>query len=462
MQARSFGRWSRPRGAETPWPRLALLVTLLGLLGTTGCATYSDRMLEATQAADAGDYEKSLDLVEKAAKLDGDGGMPDKWKSETALGVLERATLLQALDRAKESERNFQAADKELEYLDLSGDAAGTIGKWAFSDSSGKYSASAAEKLSLNSFNMLNYLSTGDLSGARVEARRFTVMRTYLENYDSEHVYGTMGAYLAGFVMEKRGEYSSAMRYYDEALAGRQLSSLEAPVVAMAKETTYRGPNVKKLLASTKPALGSPDDGELLVVVSVGRVPHKVPERIPIGMAVGLAGSFIVGDIAVLGYTAGKFVVFPGLVDTPSSIKDPALRIGERLVPLELLSHVGGEIRQEYERLKPRIIGAAISRMIVRAAAAEAVRAGTRAGTDNAALGMLAAVATELTLVAMDKPDTRSWMFLPDRVYAYRARVPAGTHRVQVQLGTGSTGLYVREVDVEKGGFAVVVVTAPR
>ena len=75
-----------------------------------------------------------------------------------------------------------------------------------------KYSASPTEKLSLNSYNMLNYLADGDLAGARVEARRFTVMRTYLEDYDDKHVYGTLGSYLAGFTMEKLGEASSAMR----------------------------------------------------------------------------------------------------------------------------------------------------------------------------------------------------------------------------------------------------------
>jgi hypothetical protein len=462
VEARQTERSSRRRGAFAPWPRVALLLAVLGLLGTTGCATYSDRMLDATKSADAGDFAKSIELVEKAAKLDSDGSMPDKWKSETALAVLERATLLQALGETAKSQRNFQAADKELEFLDLAGDTVGNIAKYTFSDSAAKYSASPAEKLSLNSFNMLNYLSEGNLSGARVEARRFTVMRTYLNDYDGKHVYGTMGAYLAGFTMEKLGELSSAMRYYDEALGERRLSTLEVPVVSLAELTTYRGRNINSLLAKTNAKPASKEEGEILVMVNVGRVPHKVPERMPIGLAVGVAGAFIAGDIAVLGYTAGKFVVFPSLADSPSGIKDPALRIDEALVPLELISHIGGEIRREYEKIKPQIIGAAISRMIVRAAAAEAVRAGTRAGTDNAAAAMVAALFTELTLTALDKPDTRSWMFLPNRVFAYRARVQPGTHQIQVQLGTGSTGLYTREVDVQAGGYATVVVTAPR
>ena len=52
---------------------------------------------------------------------------------------------------------------------------------------------------------------------------------------------------------------------------------------------------------------------ELLVVLSLGRVPHKEPRRIPVGAAVGIAGTLASGNVDWLKYGAGKVVVYPEL-----------------------------------------------------------------------------------------------------------------------------------------------------
>src|SRR5690606_31559468 len=99
-------------------------------------------------------------------------------------------------------------AEKQLELLDISRDGAGQLGKYVFSDSATKYHAPPSEKLVLNAYNLLNYLMRGDLSGARVEAKRFTVMHEYLTSHDQEreegegdvvHPHGAFGSWLAGF-----------------------------------------------------------------------------------------------------------------------------------------------------------------------------------------------------------------------------------------------------------------------
>ncbi len=216
---------------------------------------------------------------------------------------------------------------------------------------------------------------------------------------------------------------------------------------------------------ASAPMPGAPT--EILVVAKTGRVPFKVPERIPIGAAIGLAGAYVTGNTKLLEYGMFKVVVYPELVKANNLFVDAELRVDGKLVPMDEASDLGGEIIAEYEAIKPKIIGAALSRMIVRAAAAEGARAGGKAasGDSGAAglVGFLAAAAIEGTMVALDKPDTRSWSTLPDKVHIGRAVVPPGAHSVEVTVfGPGGKERHTTELEVAEGGFAVVDVTTLR
>ena len=70
------------------------------------------------------------------------------------------------------------------------------------------------------------------------------------------------------------------------------------------------------------------------------------------------------------------------------------------------VADIAHEVTREYELLRPRIIGAALSRMIVRAAAAEGVRAAS--SNQSNAVSSLLAVLVEGALVALDQPHTRA------------------------------------------------------
>ena len=78
----------------------------------------------------------------------------------------------------------------------------------------------------------------------------------------------TLGAYLAGFVFERRGEGDRALRYYDEALASGPLASLDAPISRLARSNPYRGTRLADVLARQKGAPGETiPPTELLVVL---------------------------------------------------------------------------------------------------------------------------------------------------------------------------------------------------
>jgi hypothetical protein len=158
-----------------------------------------------------------------------------------------------------------------------------------------------------------------------------------------------------------------------------------------------------------------------------------------------------------------KALVYPELVDSPSVYEKAKLRIDERSASMDLASDLDAEIRREYEALKPKIIGAAISRMIVRAAVAEGARqAGQEAGGAGGIVGLLAALLAEGAMVAVDKPDTRSWESMPRWVYVYQQSIAPGQHLVTVDLQGAESTSRQFAVDIPADGFAAVILTAPR
>jgi len=454
-------------------PRAGLAAFSLSLALATGCATYSDRTRDARGAAQRGDLPGAEKQVNKLLGTRTSKDMPTKWKKDTALALLERGMILHAAGAYKLSARDLSVAEKQLELLDIARDGAGQLGKYVFSDSATKYKAPPSEKLVLNAYNLLNYLLQGDLSGARVEAKRFTVMHEYLTSYDRQGrpegegdvvlPHGAFGSWLAGFVYERLGEHESALRYYDEALQARPFGTLVGPVQRLSALAGYRTPRIDAVLGGMSyEAAAAP--AELLVVVSVGRVPLKEARRMPIGAAVGLAHAYVTGDSRVLERSALKMVVYPELVASGALFETAEVRVDGQPVGLEIASDIQTEVITEYEQMKPKIIGAAISRLIVRAAVAEGARAaGNSSEKGGAIIGLLAALAAEGALLAADRPDTRSWTLLPGLVLVARVPVQPGPHAVTIAAsGRGGSETRKYDVDLPAGGYVVLDVTTLR
>jgi len=433
--------------------------------GLTGCATYTDQTKRMRDKATSGDYDGGLKEVNGLLKVEQADELPSEWNPNDALLLLERGSVLMAQDMHEPSAKNFQAADDQLEWLDIANDTAGNIGKYVFSDSATKYKATPTEKLALNEFNMMNYLALGNLQGAQVEARRFTVMRSYLNEMDKDYVFGVAGSYLSGFLFEQLGDYNRALRYYDEALQKKTFITLEEPLARLSKKGTYRGNNLDAYLNKLSSDLktGLPPEkgtGEILIIGNVGRVPYKIPHREPIGAVIGIYGAFITGDPDVLTRSVFKTVIYPELVQPENRFIDGAVEIDGNVVQGELLSDLSADIEKEYETLKPKIIGAAISRLIARAVAAEVTR--KQAGKKSKLLGEIAALTVEGALVAADRPDTRSWTLLPGYAYVVRERVNAGNHTVEIGMKGKEHLIRKFDVEVPENGFVVIVVTTLR
>jgi hypothetical protein len=120
------------------------------------------------------------------------------------------------------------------------------------------------------------------------------------------------------------------------------------------------------------------------------------------------------------------WINYPELGKPHGAYDNPSVSLDADWVQLEGALAVDYEAKRAWDDAKGPIMAAAITRMITRIVAGEALRQSTKDST----LGALLSLGTQATLTAADTPDTRSWATLPARVAVGRMRVPPGKHRV--------------------------------
>lgn len=427
-------------------PALAALVFLAAsMLGATGCKTFSDHTRATRTALDANDLEVALRASNKALDVRRAEALPDTLGKNDALLLLDRAMVLQALQQYELSRRDFQIADKALETLDFSRSTADEIVRYMFSDSAGPYKARPYEKLMINTMNMINYLAPANLEGARVEARRFSVMREYLlgaEGVDENHAKraGIPGSYIAGYAFEKSGEPDAALRYYDEVLQATAAPSLTAPIRRLARISGYRTPRLESAVKNAGSDPSTQDDSsEVLIVISYGRVPPLVAKRVPIGLALTVAAAFLppsavrqANRLAAQGLVT--WVNYPELASSAQQYREPSVRIDGQAHRSEVIADVDAVARRAWEVGRGRVMAAAVTRMLTRAAIGAGTGVAVGKATGESGLGVLASMIAQASMVAADKPDTRSWATLPARIAVVRTHLPPGKHTIEVTV----------------------------
>jgi hypothetical protein len=417
-------------------------------------------------ALDVGNPKEAIRLLNETMEVPTDTDLPADMGGGRALYVLDRGSVQQSMSQFARSRHDYEAADKAIDMLDLAHDAKDTIGEYVFSGSSGRYQAPPYEKLLVNTLDMLNYLELRDLNGARVEARRLAVMQRYVadELQERDNPVLGLGGFLAGLTFEQSGGADEALRWYDQALAFTGFRALQDPVRRLLAAGQYRSPRLRALEGAGSPpppSLDATGEGEIVFVVGYGRVPHKIPQRLPIGLALTYAAGAIepynverANRLAAQGLVT--WVNFPTLGPEQGGYTVPSCTLDGGFVQLEEAVDVTRQVRAEWKRIEGKIVASAITRMVARYAAGSL--AGAAAGK-NGLVGALLSLGTQATLAALDTPDTRSWETLPARVAIARVRVPAGKHKVRVD----ARGVVrAEEIDVEKGGWAVVSLMALR
>ncbi len=441
--------------------RLAVSGLLLGGLVLGGCASYSEGTIAARTALDAGKPAEALKVYNEKLDVETEKDLPKNIGGDNTLLILDRSMILQQLEQYPLSSRDLQVADKQIEVLDFDRGTIDDIGKYLFSDSTGPYKAPFYEKLLINTQNMLNYLQAGDLNGARIEARRLAVMQSFIADHEGAGASLTgPGSYLAGFIFERSGQPEEALRYYDEALQFGNFASLTPVIARLAARSGYRTPRITKLLdAEGGPAKAEPDEAELLIIVNYGRVPEKLAERVPHGLALTYASMFIspsqaakANELAAQGLVT--WVNYPKLAKN-RPVAPASLLIDGKPQLLEVALEVDNEAQKAWDAVRGTLIASAITRMIARVLAGQA----TKEIAGGSTLGVLLSLGAQATLTATDVPDTRSWSTLPARIAIGRVQLPPGKYQVDL-----SASGYTRKalVELQPGGFSVVSLTALR
>jgi len=458
------------------------LAAALLALGLSACASHSDKTKPVRTALDAGNDKQALALINEDLEVKTAKDLPEKTDGDNALLLLDRAMVLQALQQYDLSSRDLQTSDKQIEVLDLSRNAMDEIGRYLFSDSSGRYKAPAYEKLMINTMNMVNYLTRGDLNGARIEARRLAVMQQFLERSEGKgRNLLSLGSYLAGFTFEKSGKPDEALRYYDEALQYGKFRSLAEPIRRLATQSSYRTSRIEAVLAATPAAGPAPakppsaadaqaelaaedDSGELLVIVGYGRVQPKIAKRIPIGLALTYASMFMspanyqqANRLAAQGLVT--WINYPELGKARVGWIDPQLSVDRSPQALDGVLAVDLEAQRAWEDAKGAVIASAITRMVTRIVAGTAAGYAAGKASNNDLVGALVSLGTQATLTAVDTPDTRSWETLPARIAIGRFRLRPGTHDVAIS----ANGRHLNtKVALTPKGFTTTTLTVLR
>lgn len=437
-------------------------VVLVSALLLVGCG-HSAKTANMRTALDAGNPKAAINELNELLDVKSEKELPSDIKGDPALFVLDRGSVQQSMTHWDLSKQDFEAADKAIDMLDLAHNAGDSIGEYVFSSDAGKYQAPPYEKLMINTLDMLNYLEQKDLNGAKVEARRLAIMQKYYRdtlNQKNNPVLG-LGSLLAGFAFEKSGESEEAMRYYDEALQFSGLESNAEAVAKLASVTQYKSPRIKAASDKFPGAKMNDDDCEVLFVIGYGRVPHKIAERIPIGLALTLFADDIqprdreaANKLALQGLVT--WINFPTLGKSQGAYSVPQAKLDNGFLQLEEAVNVEAQVRTEWKKIEGKIIVSAITRMVARVLVGQGIQ--TAAGRNNV-VGLVASLGAQATLTALDTPDTRSWETLPARVAVARVRVPAGRHQISLDVrGYRRT----QEINVQKGGWQVISLMALR
>lgn len=417
----------------------SVVLALLTLLTLSGCSTgHSGRTRAMRSALDEGNPRRALDVLNRELRVRTDADLPRSMQNDNAVLVLDRATIQQSIGQIANSQRDYEAADKAVDVLDLAHGTPDVIAKYLFSDSAGRYVAPPHEKLLVNILNLVNYLETNDLSGARIEARRMSVMARYLRDQEQDPTAAlAFGSRLAGFAYEKSGNPEEASRYYDDAhLSPSSTGTAEA------------------------------EAGELLVLVGWGRVPHRIAEHVPVGRALTRAAPFLgIEDQATANRLAAQGLVtwvnYPTLAPDVPLGKDPSILVDGHAASLEAVLDVTAEVRGDWQRIEGAVMAAALSRTMTRAAIGGAIDGIGHTSEDKDVQGgaALLSLIVQISMVAADVPDTRSWETLPARLGVARVRVAPGKHRVVLDARG-----YHREgdVDVAPGGWKLTSMLALR
>lgn len=401
-----------------------LLVTLALSVITSGCATYSDSFSAIQRDLADRQYDDALKNIEKQSDS----------KANRVLYLLNKGMVLRMKGDYADSNVAFEAAKAEMERLYAASVSEHTL-SFLVNDATVSYGGEDYEQVLVHLYMALNYLQLGQPDDARVEALQVDEKLREIEESvpDNKYTEDAFSRYLAGMIYDDRSEWSDAMISYRMAYQAykKYRTDFGEPMPEMLKYDLLRlarrqglkneAARYRKEFGIILPPQKASDDsekpGELVFILNNGLAPIK-RER-----------SFTTIDPAT-----GILVriATPYYEDRPNNVVDARITVSGKSAITELVEDIDAIAHKSLESHMPAIVARSIARAVAKTTA---VRAAGGSGRNNESAGrLLGELALQVTAIATERADTRSWLTLPANIQMARFPLPAGSYTIKVEL----------------------------
>jgi len=329
------------------------------------------------------------------------------------------------------------------------------------SDAVSAYQGTVFDKAMLHYYRGLGFLAQRNLESATVEGR---AIAQYLEvnARESKRTYKDDGflQWFSGSLYDAYGQtndawisYRRAREIYDSGYYALREPSFLCPVTLAAVRRVGHSESETELESECPAAAESlhSDWGRVIVLCEVGLAPPILEENIllPIykndprdfrddderdrfahNLTLRRGHDYQYDSDVTLDYLLRVALPFYGANYAGSGVSQVVVKdTTGREIPAELAENIGAILRQDLSDREPVILVRAITRALIKYAAAKAAEsAGNR---HNKALGRVLGAMVNVAGVATESADTRSWETLPDRIYAADFELPPGTHALR-------------------------------
>jgi uncharacterized protein len=385
----------------------ALFVALLFVMTLSGCATYSDWVGHMEADISQGKPDKALEVLDKHASRNKDA----------VLFLLNKAMLQRMARDYEASNSSFEAAKaliSQLSAISVSEQSEALT----VNDMMRSYTGDYYEQVLIHVFEALNYLALHQPDQARVEALQLDVKLK--QHGDNSNYEDGFARFLAGIIYEDLGEWDDAMISYRQAYDAyrRYPEQLHMPVPQQLKFDLIRLADKVGLTDEAaryrkefniESVMQIPSaDGELIFILNSGLAPLK---RSIETRAITDSGQLVT-------------ISMPVYEDRRTTVTLARISIQNETTSTDLVENVDTLAIDALQKQKPVILARAIARAVVK------TKASKEAERRDDALGLVLNITNAIT----DRADTRSWSTLPNRIYLARLPLPAGHHRIEVNL----------------------------
>lgn len=387
---------------------MRLSIRLGGLLCSLvifGCATYQSKVQDARVALSRRDFPKALkDLQPLAEKQNGD----------QLVYLLDYGVALQLSGSLKESNKVFLKADRLAEQLDYHS-VSRIGGSLALNEEMVQYKGDTFEKIFINAYLAMNFLSEGSLDEALVEARR--INEKYLRyRADEKKAYelNFFSKYLSAMIWEASGNYDDAyIAYADSYKIDPTIDSLKEDLIRSAKLArrmdAYLQWKQKFGDSFEKTEWYDRSKGEIIIIFQQGWGPRKAPS-----------------------YDEYRL---PMLLPVYSKTKAARAYINNESYESRLVYDVQSAAIETLREDQGILLSKRLAGIATKAVLADQVR------QQNQTLGDI----TWLVLNLTDRADVRQWSTLPQTIQTIRIYLNPGVYQLSLE-GVQATGQPTGEV----------------